>query len=169
MLLVLGDSYAFHFRSVCGVDGAVAAVGWRGARVGCDEFRRWAISQEVLRQPRRVLLMAGSNDLARPEFRLRLFFAQIRELSLGLLAAGAEEVLLLPIPPRLRLREQDVTLHQYQRRRWLTNRLLRRKFGRPPVWQVPFEAPPGFIGSDGVHPSAVGWRALASYVRKCEQ
>ena len=46
---------------------------------------------------------------------------------------------------------------------------LRRLFVCLSVRQVPLEAPPGFLGSDGVHPSAVGWRSLVSCVRECAQ
>ncbi|KAF0298817.1 hypothetical protein FJT64_003817 [Amphibalanus amphitrite] len=66
MLLVLGDSYAHRFRSICNAGDSITASGWRGACVGDDEFRRWAIRQAVLRRPQRVFLMVGSNDLARP-------------------------------------------------------------------------------------------------------
>ncbi|KAF0312116.1 hypothetical protein FJT64_017095 [Amphibalanus amphitrite] len=66
MLLVLGDSYAHRFRSICDAGDSITASGWRGACVGDDEFRRWAIREAVLRRPQRVFLMVGSNDLARP-------------------------------------------------------------------------------------------------------
>ena len=164
---MLGDSYAYRFRSFCRADDSVNAAGWRGARVANDEFRRWAIRETVLQRPRNVFLMVGGNDLAHPSFRLRKFFVLLRELVLGLLAAGAETVFLLPLPPRSRLRRDDVSPRRYQKRRGLVNRLIRRKFFRPPVQQVVFVDSAGFLGADGVHPSDMGWRALQSCVNNC--
>ena len=166
---MLGDSYAHHFRAFCRADDHVDAAGWRGARLADDEFRRWAIRETVLRRPRNVFLMVGGNDLARPTFRLRQFFVLLRELVLGLLAAGAETVFLLPLPPRSQLRTDDVSARRYQQRRWLVNRLIRRKFCRPPVQQVTFVDSAGFLGADGVHPSDMGWRALRSCVNDCRR
>ena len=96
MLLVLGNSYAYHFRSLCSAHGSVTASGWRGACVGDDGFRRWAIREAVLQRPQRVFLMVGGNDLARPGFRMRRFVLLLRELLLGLLAAGVEAVFRQP-------------------------------------------------------------------------
>ena len=158
MLLVLGDSYAARFRSRYGGDGRIDAAGRSGARVGDDDFRCWAIRRAALLRPRCVVILAGGNDLARPKFRIRLFFCDIRELALGLLAAGVELVLFLPIPPRLGGR--GVSPSRFQRRRWVVNRLLQRKFRLPPVACLDFVPPVGFLGDDGVHPSAVGWQAL---------
>ena len=153
-----GDSYAVRFRARYGGDGHIDAAGRSGACVVDDEFRCWAIRRAALLRPRCVVILAGGNDLARPTFRLRQFFCNLRELSLGLLAAGAELVLFLPIPPRLGGR--GVSPSRFQRRRWLANRLLQRKFRRPPVACLEFVPPVGFLGDDGVHPSALGWRAL---------
>ena len=165
MLLVLGDSYADHLRSRSMPTGLVSTYGWRGACVGDDAFRIWAIRQAVLLRPRRVMLMVGGNDLAKPLFRPRLLFSQLRELALGLLAAGADSILILPLPPRVRLRGNDVSPGRYQRRRWMANRLLRHKFRRPPVVCVDFVHHASFLSADGVHPSETGWCAMVACVR----
>ena len=84
----------------------------------------------------------------------------MQELVLGHLAAGATAIWILPIPPRNGLRPSDASAPQFQRRRWVANRLLRRLFRRAPVILVDYALPADFLGRDGVHPSAAGWRAL---------
>ena len=109
--------------------------------------------------------MTGGNDLARPTCRLRTWLGSLQELVLGVLAAGATVVWIMPIPPRSGLRPSDVSARQFRRRRWVANRLLRRLFRRAPAILVNISPPADFLGRDGVHPSAAGWRALDAVLR----
>ena len=132
MLLVLGDSHVPSLEAYLDPAWPVTCAGWPGARLGDERFRRWAIRTACELRPQRVLLLVGSNDLADPAFSQQRLIAAFRELSLGLLAAGADLVLVCALPPRARLRRQDVTPTCYRCRRQLANQL-RHKFRRPPV------------------------------------
>ena len=165
MLLILGDSFAYHFRDHFRHAQGVRAVGLRGARIGNPEFRRWAIRRAVIERPPkeerfRVLLIVGGNDIARSAFRQRDLQADFAELVAGLLAAGAETVFILPLPPRDAARPGDARLTQYRRRRRLANYVLLRTYRGEPAVCLAFRPPAGFLGRDGVHPSARGWQAL---------
>ena len=146
-------------------DLPVTADGVRGGCVGDDSFRRRAIQAAVRHRPRVAVIMAGGNDLARPSCRLRNWLGSLQELVLGVLAAGATVVWIMPIPPRSGLRPTDVSARQFRRRRWVANRLLRRLFRRAPAMLMQFSPPADFLGRDGVHPSAAGWRALEAALR----
>ena len=73
---------------------------------------------------------------------------------------------IFPIPPRVSCRHVPTSV--YWRRRRLLNLVLRRFFSRwnddSRVVSSPFHAAMDFIGSDGVHPSAAGWREIARYI-----
>ena len=165
-MLIVGDSYAFWLRARCAtaLPGTVV-YGVRGGCVGSDTFRREAIRRAAQHRAREAVIIAGGNDLARPDFNLRCWIAQLEELTLGLLAAGVAQIWVLPIPPRAVLRMADVSARRFRRRRWAVNRTLSRLFRRPPVVVLAFTFPADFLGSDGVHPSVTGWRALAGVVR----
>ena len=169
MLLVLGDSFAARMRSRLPPDGPIEAVGWSGAHVHDELFRRWAIGQVVQWRPDAVLVIAGGNDVAQPGFRQRQLLADLRELALGLSAAGADRVFLFPIPPRDRLRHGDSSTVQYRRRRRFANRIMRATFRHFPIICRPFAVPSNFLGRDGVHPSEAGWQALFAYVTACSE
>ena len=165
MALVIGDSYAARLNDLLGPDDHLSAAGMRGARVCQEQFRHWALREAVALKPRVAMLLIGGNDLACPEFRQRNFIRNLRELALGLLAAGAERVFLFPIPPRDTFRRQDARPEQYRRRRRLTNRILKATFKRDPIICAPFVVPSGFLSRDGVYPSDSGWRALLAAIR----
>lgn len=162
MLQVLGDSFAFHLGQFFTPESGVRVMGRRGARVGDPAFRRWAIRLAAHDRPDQVLLIVGGNDLSHDPaaFRQRHLLADFKELATGLLAAGVREVVILPLPPRDSARPAAATVAQYSRRRRLANYILRRTFTAPPVRCIAFQVPPGFLGRDGVHPSAAGWQAL---------
>lgn len=164
MLLILGDSYAAHLARQCARVDGVEATGRRGARVGDESFRAWAVREVVRRQPRLVVLIVGSNDVALPAFRQGQLRADLNELALGALAAGAEAVAVFPIPPRIQLRPRDISRSAYQQRRRLANRLLRIAFQGADIFCPEFRFPSDFLGSDGVHPSRRGWQALLAGV-----
>lgn len=169
MLLMLGDSFAFWAGQRCRLPPSVRTAGQRGGRLGDERFRRWAISTVMAMQPRRVLLIVGGNDIARPPFNPRLLSQLYEEIVLGILAAGADHVHVFPVPPRTSCRRGDVTVSVYRRRRRLVNLFLRRLFA--PRGAVPstvfgaFRPEDDFLGRDGVHPSAAGWASIAEYVR----
>ncbi|KAF0295471.1 hypothetical protein FJT64_015121 [Amphibalanus amphitrite] len=165
-MLVVGDSYAVHLPRRCSPHLAVAAAGVRGGCVNDDGFRRWAIRAAVRARPRVVTLVAGGNDLARRDCRVQRWLANLQELTLGLLAAGVVRVYVLPIPPRTGFPSSGVSARIFRRRRWVANKLLRRLFRQPPVLLLHFVPPPDFLASDGVHPSAAGWRTLESVLQE---
>ena len=131
MLLVVGDSFAFWAARQCPPDVSICTAGWRGGRIGDDRFRRWVIATVARVRPSRVLLMVGGNDLDRRAFSPRIIMELFHETVLGVLAAGASQVHVFPVPPRTRCRRGVVTVAAYRRRRRLTNMLLRRRFARP--------------------------------------
>ena len=155
-MLVVGDSYAVHLPRRCSYRLAVAAAGVRGDCINNDEFRRWAIRAAARLHPRVVALVAGGNDLARKDCRVRSWLTNLQELTLGLLAARVARIYVLPIPPRTGFRADGVSEGIFRRRRWVANRLLRRLFRQPPVLLLQFVPPPDFLAADGVHPSAAG-------------
>ena len=165
-MLVIGDSYVARLGAHLDPAWRVSCVGRPGARISDDGFRTWAVRTAVERQPVSVLLIVGGNDLARPLFRQQELLAYFDELAAGLLAAGLDQVFVLAIPPRVHLRATDAAASCFRRRRHLANDKLRRKFGRAPVMYVPLPTPGEFLGPDGVHPSAGGWRRLTDIVRR---
>ena len=173
MLLLVGDSFAFWAAQRCTLDASICTAGWRGGRIGDDRFRRWAIATVAHLCPGRVLLMVGGNDLAQPSYNSRQLMRQFDELVLGMLAAGAGQIDVFPVPPRTSCRHGVVTVAAYRRRRRLTNLLLRRRFARPcsdlPVTFNSFQPAEGFVGRDGVHPSPAGWQAIGECVNACAQ
>lgn len=162
MLLILGHSYAAHLESRVALDNRMQAIGWRGARVSDEHFQRWAIQQALQRQPQRVALLVGGNDLSQPQFRQRSFIQQLHQLCLGLLAAGAEGIVVFSIMPRDRMRDGDVSRNTYRHRRHLCNKILSKKFRHAPILCHKFSPSLGFLGRDGVHPSANGWMELVA-------
>ena len=168
MLLVLGDSVAFWAGRRCVLGGGIRATGWRGGRIGDHRFRSWAIETALKEKPQQVLLTIGGNDLTAPVFNTRILSNWFEELTAGLLAAGAEKVWVMSIQPRTSHRPGDVAVSVFRRRRRLMNLVLRRQFSRscasPQVVFAPFTPPDNFIGRDGVHPSAEGWQALATFI-----
>ena len=166
MLLILGDSYAHWACLSCTLGPHMEARGWRGARLADEDFRRWAIDLTNRRQPQDVLLIVGGNDAAYRQFSPRIISQLFQELILGLYAAGAQFVHVLPIPPRSASRPGGVSVAVYRRRRRLINQILQRLATRPQgadaprfaLRSLPLSA--GFLGSDGVHPSSSGWRDL---------
>ena len=165
MLLVLGDSFAARLASRCTADDCVQAVGRSGARLGDENFRQWAIQQALLQQPQRVALIIGGNDVARRDFRQRLFLHQIEELCTGLIAAGVPSVIVLPIMPRDSMRSTDASRNAYRHRRRLTNKIMCEKFCRAPVFCPRLPRSVGFLCRDGVHPSESGWTELVAVLR----
>ena len=166
MLLVIGDSYACRVGRRCDLPAGVETCGWSGGRVTNDRFRRWAIAETMRLRPSRVLVIVGGNDLAQPEFSARMIMQVFEELVLGLCATGAH-VHIFPVPPRLSCRRGAAPVPAYMRRRRLTNLLLRQRFNRQTADDTSFcvfNAAEGFIGSDGVHPSPAGWRAIAGVI-----
>ena len=164
MLLIIGDSFAFHLRAQLDPAWRVTCVGRRGANLSDDSFRKWAIETAIDIRPTRVLIIAGGNDLAKPQFRHQSMVALFEEISLGLLAAGADQVRILAIPPRVVMRKDDVTAACYNRRRYIINGKLRNKFKRDPVVFRYMCTSKGFLGRDGVHPSSQGWQILRTVV-----
>ena len=171
MLLILGDCYAERARQACRLGTGTEARGWRGARINNDDFRRWAVEVTHRLRPRDVLLIIGGNDVAAPQFSPRVFGELFQELILGLYAAGAHFVHVLPIPPRATTRPGSVSVAVYRRRRRLANQVLRRMASKQEGTQtarfalrtlVPSER---FLGRDGVHPSEAGWRDMMRVVR----
>ena len=98
--LVIGDSFAYWAGRRCAFRVPAQTAGWRGGCISDDRFRRWAVATVLRLRPQRVLLIVGSNELARVPFSPRHHFGLFRELTLGLLAAGAEEIHVFPVPPR---------------------------------------------------------------------
>ena len=166
MLLVLGDSFAFWAGRRCSLDASVSVAGWRGGRISDDQFRRWAVAEVARRSRPRVLLIVGGNDIDQRSFNARQLMACYGELALGLLAAGAESVHLLPVPPRSSCRLCSASA--FRRRRRLANLLLRRRYARPdpdtPIVFTAFTPSMSFIGHDGVHPSAADWLELERHI-----
>ena len=99
MALVIGDCSAAHLRTFLGNDDDLSTAGLRGARLGDDGFRRCSLRQAQRERPLTVVILIGGTDLACPTFRQRTFTTSMRKLALGLLAAGAERIRILPIPP----------------------------------------------------------------------
>ena len=166
MLLIIGDSYSCRLKEHLDRSWGLVCVGKRGARLSDESFRRWALANAIASRPSSVLLIVGGNDLARPAFQQGEFIACYEELSLGLLAAGAELVWLLAIPPRVNMRRGDVSAACFSRRRHIANAKLCSKFKRPPVQFLPIRTSHGFLGPDGVHPSRRGWQTLRGAVRR---
>ena len=168
MQLLLGDSFAYWAGRRCPLGEAVQTAGWRGGAIADGRLRKWAIATVVRLQPAQVLLIIGGNDLAREHFSVRILSALFEELTLGLLAAGADSIVVFPIPPRASCRHGDVVVSVYRRRRRLMNQVLRRQFSHPvtnpQVTFGQFSFNECHLGRDGVHPSAVGWQALADAV-----
>ena len=117
--------------------------------------------QEI--RPQQVLLMVGSNDLAGQDFRQQRLIGYFDEITLGMLAAGAQVVRVWLLPPRVSMRRGDVSGACYRRRRQLANAKLKHKFRREPVRWVSCPTT-HMLGPDGVHPSRVGWQIVCSMV-----
>ena len=164
MLLIIGDSFTYHLAVHLNPSWDVSCVGRRGARLSDDSFRSWAIAMAVNTRPTRVLLIVGGNDVAHSSFQQRALTALFEELSLGLLAAGADSVRIPAIPPRTQLRAADVSAACFSRRRHVANSKLKGKFRRDPVMYRALCTSKGFLGWDGVHPSKRGWQALCAVV-----
>ncbi|KAF0298727.1 hypothetical protein FJT64_003932 [Amphibalanus amphitrite] len=109
MLLVLGDSFAHWASHRCDLPASVVTAGRRGGRLDDEAFRRWAVGVVFRSRPERVLLVVGGNDLAGPEFNARHLHHLFEELVYGVLAAGAGQVTILPIPPRTACRPGGAT------------------------------------------------------------
>ena len=165
MLLIIGDSFAHHLATHLNSSWDVSCVGRRGARLSDESFRRWAIATTINTRPTRVLLIVGGNDVAHPTFEQRSLAALFEELSLGLLAAGADSVRILAIPPGTQLRAADVSAACFSRRQRVANSKLKGKFRRDPVMFRALCTSKGFLGRDGVHPSRRGWQTLCAVVR----
>ena len=166
MLLVIGDGFVFHMAAHLDRRWRVSCACRLGARLAGESFRDWAIRTAREHRCGRVLLIIGGNDLARPDFRLRQFMEQLRELELGLLAAGATAISIMAIPPRVGRRAGDAASAVYRQRRKLTNLTMRLRYQRPPAQFVAIPAGPvsRFLGRDGVHPSRGGWLVLCQVV-----
>ena len=164
MLLVLGDSFAYWAGRRRELHEHVRTAGWRGGRIADDDFRRWAIATVQRLRPTRVLLVVGGNDVASNPFSPRVLTGLFSELALGIVAAGAAQLHVLPIPPRAVCRRGPVSVSAFRRRRRLTNLLLRRlcrtRRADFPMAFCHFQPALGFVGADGVHPSEVGWASL---------
>ena len=165
MLLVLGHSFAARLASRCTAVDCVQAVGRSGARLGEENYRQWAIQQALLHQPQRVALIIGGNDVARHDFRQRLFLYPMEALCTGLMAAGVPSVIVLPIMPRDSMRSTDVSRNAYRHRRRLTNKIMCEKFCRAPVFCPRLPRSVGFLCRDGAHPSESVWRELVAVLR----
>ena len=156
----MGDSFASHLARRVNTPGIVV-LGRRGATLQDEAFRRWVLQEAARHQPDAVLLIVGGNDLAAPTCRLRSFIGLTEEIAAGLLATGTPEVIFL----RVSRRPQDVSAKQHRRRRKLLNLALHQRFAAAPVRCQSVRFPNNFLGADGTHPSAVGWRWLASVIR----
>ena len=169
MLLIIGDSYVHWARTRCDLGSSVRTAGWRGGCLTSDSFRRWAVRTVRHIQPRRVLLVAGGNDVAQQSFSPRILSQIFEELTAGLIAAGAKHVFVFAIPPRSRTRPGDASVSAYRKRRKLMNQILTRQFSKPEanpdVSFIRFQPAAGFIGRDGIHPSPEGWRCLEQEFR----
>ena len=163
---MIGDSFVFHLATRLDRRWRVSCAGRPGARLAEDSFRTWAIRTAKEHGCDRVLLIIGGNDLARPDFRPHRFMEQLRELELGLLAAGVTAISIMAIPPRVGRRSGDAANAVYRQRRKLTNLSMRLRYQRPPAQFVAIPASPGsrFLGRDGVHPSRGGWLVLCQIV-----
>ena len=164
-MLIVGDSFVTRLAAQLDPGWPVVCAGRSGARLADDEFRRWAIGTAAASRPERVVLMIGGNDVALPRFRHVAFLALFEELAYGLLAAGAQQVHVMALPPRVRLRAGDVPAACYRKRRHLANGKLRVKFRRAPISFLPVPSSGEFLGSDGVHPSQRGWEAIKDVIR----
>ena len=168
MLLVLGDSFAYWAGRRCDLGETIRTAGWRGGRIGDAAFRRWAIATVHEMKPQRVVLLVGGNDLTGEGFNTRQLYSLFQELTLGIAAAGASETIVFPIPPRSSCRRGDVSVAMYCRRRRLFNKVLKKELSRPQASSQAsfsnFRPGDGFLGRDGVHPSAGGWQVLAEAI-----
>ena len=90
----------------------------------------------------------------------------MKQLTNGLLRAGAELVLVFPVLPRKCQRPGDVSSRKFSRHRWLANRLLAENFRDAPAAFLDFSPSRDFLASDGVYPSAAGWRALEHVISR---
>lgn len=99
----------------------------RGGCIGDARFRRGAIRRAMQLRARTAVIMAGGNGLARADFAVRRWIAQLDELSLGLLPAGVSHIEVLPIPPPA---GRSMSARRFQRRRWTVNGILRRLLRR---------------------------------------
>ena len=165
MLLVIGDSFAQRLTSKLTTSDNVTAKGRPGATLASDSFRRWAIACAYEAQPEAVMLIIGGNDVASRDFQFRTFLSLIEELIAGIAAAGVPRIIIMPIPPRTSSRPQDVAVRQHHLRRKRLNLTLRGRFRSNAVRCPTTKYPASFVGTDGLHPSATGWRWLLSVVR----
>ena len=143
----------------------MVSAGRRGGRLDDEAFRRWAIDMVVRSRPERVLLIVGGNDLAGPDFSAHHFRQLYEDLIYGVLAAGAGQVTVLPIPPRTACRPGGATVSAHRRRRRLMNLLLRRSFRRLRRRRHPSPSARsrrGRVLSAGRRPSVGGGLAYAS-------
>ena len=115
-MLVLGDSYAvrLHDRQPLPL---ITAAGVRGGGVNVDSFRRWAVRFAAQCRPGVVVVVAGGNDLATRACSTQAWLRNMQEMALGLTAAGAARVLIMPIPPRTTFRDAGMSARLYSRRR----------------------------------------------------
>lgn len=113
MLLVIADSFVTHLpRDLSRCDRVRTA----GTCVCLDRFQHWVVRVARISRPQTVLIIAGGNDLARPDFQIRNLMHAFSRLVSGLPAAEFEWVALFPIPPRDRTRCHDVTVQDHYRR-----------------------------------------------------
>ena len=119
-------------------------------------------------KPQTVLLIVGENDVAQRHFSPRQLTQYFEELTLGMSAAGAQNIYVFPTPSRNTFRVGGATAAVYRRRRRMVNQILRRHFYRPVAAShaayCHFKPSVGFIGSDDVHPSAVGWEEIRQVI-----
>lgn len=162
----MGDSFVFHMAAYLDRRWRVSCAGRPGARLAEESFRTCATRTAREHRCSHVLLIIGGNDLARPDFRLRQFMEQLRELELGLLAAGVTAISIMAIPPRVGRRAGDAASAVYRQRRKLTNLSMRLRYRRPPAQfvAIPASVRSRFLGRDGVHPSRGGWMVLCQVV-----
>ena len=158
MFLVIGDSFVQRLTGRLTTSDNVTAKGRPGATLKSESFRRWAIACACEAQTAAVMLIIGGNDVASRDFQLSTFMSLIEELIAGIAAAGVTRIVIMPIPPRTSSRPQDVPVRQHLLRRRRLNLTLRGRFRSDAVPCPKAKYPASFVGTDGVHPSAIGWR-----------